>query len=286
LIAAALALSALSCEGGLPVAPSSLTVSADPLLVGAGDIGDCSSPGAEETAALLNTIGGTVFTAGDNAYPNGSADDFRYCYEPSWGRFKLRTRPSPGNHDYMTAGASAYFDYFGANAGPRGLGYYHFAVGEWVVFSLNSNIDAGPGSAQAVWLRRELEGLRPRCLAAIWHHPIASSGSGSGAAMRYIWQILQEFSAEIVISSHDHFYERFTPIDANGVPAANGIRLFIVGTGGAPLTPGAGRHVASEAWASVWGVLQLTLRPDSYQWAFVPVSAAAPIHDAGYGPCR
>lgn len=274
-----------SCSvSDLTLSPSPSFVAGD-VLIGAGDIGDCASPGAEETAALLS-LGGTVFTAGDNAYPRGSLDEFRRCYDPFWGTFKSRTRPSPGNHDYETPGASGYFDYFGANAGPRGVGYYAFSIGDWTFLSLNSNIDAGPGSAQATWVRAELERRQPRCLGAIWHHPVISSAAGASPSMRNIWGILQAFGAELVISAHDHFYERFAPIDAVGVPTSTGIRLFVVGTGGAPLTRQHGFHPASEAWASVWGVLKLTLRSDSYQWAFVPVSELAPIGDAGTGPCR
>jgi hypothetical protein len=283
-IAVAAAAGATSCSGEMPFAPSALFDDVAHVLIGAGDIGDCATGGADQTAALL-ALGATVFTVGDNAYPRGSADDFRRCYEPSWGAFLGRTRPTPGNHDYETPGARSYFDYFGANAGPAGLGYYSFAAGEWTVLSLNSNIAAGPRSAQADWVRQELERLRPRCLAAIWHHAVASSGAGAHAHMRDIWQLLQTFGAELAITAHDHFYERLAPIDANGVPSATGIRPFVVGTGGAPLTAPAGRHPASEARASIWGVLRLTLRSDSYDWAFIPTTGGA-IADAGSGPCR
>lgn len=273
----------VSCGGETPFAPSVLS-GGDAVLIGAGDIGDCATNGAEQTAALLG-LGGTVFTAGDNVYPRGSADDFRRCYDPSWGPFRSRTRPSPGNHEYETPGASGYFDYFGASAGPRGLGYYGFSVGDWTVLSLNSNIAAGSGSAQAEWVRRELEGRRPRCLAAIWHHSFVSSGAGAQPHMRDIWEILQTFGAELVISAHDHFYERLAPVDARGLPSAAGIRPFVVGTGGAPLTAPAGRHPASEARTVQWGVLRLTLGSDGYQWAFIPVGGGA-FADAGGAACR
>lgn len=283
-IAVAAAAGATSCSGEMPFAPSALFDDAEHVLIGAGDIGDCTTGGADQTAALL-ALGATVFTVGDNAYPHGSAEDFRQCYEPSWGAFRARTRPSPGNHEYETAGARGYFDYFGANAGPPGLGYYSFAVGEWTVLSLNSSIAVGAGSAQAEWVRSELERLRPRCLAAIWHHPLVSSGSGAHPHMRDIWQLLQTFGAELAITAHDHFYERLAPVDANGVLSRTGIRPFVVGTGGAPLTVPIGRHPASEVRASVWGVLRLTLRSDVYEWAFIPV-AGGTIADAGSGSCH
>lgn len=283
-MAAAAGVGALSCGGRVPFAPSELFTRDDHVLIGAGDIGDCATGGADQTAALL-ALGGTVFTVGDNAYPRGSADDFRRCYEPSWGAFRARTRPSPGNHDYETAGARGYFDYFGASAGPPGLGYYRFAAGEWTVLSLNSNIAAGQGSVQADWVRRELERLRPRCLAAIWHHAFVSSGAGASPHMRAIWQLLQTFGAELAVTAHDHFYERLAPVDADGVPSRTGIRPFVVGTGGAPLTVPIGRHPASEARASIWGVLRLTLRSDSYEWAFIPAAGGA-VADAGSESCR
>jgi hypothetical protein len=190
------------------------------VLVGAGDIGTCDTDGSYHTAALLDTIGGIVFTAGDNAYPKGSRDDFLNCYDPTWGRHRGRTRPSPGNHDYETAGASGYFDYFGPNAGPPGRGYYSFTAGAWLVLSLNSNVSSGVGSAQLAWLRQELQAQPARCVAAIWHHPLASSGPhGSDPRMREIWRTLMEFNAEIVISGHDHTYERFAPPTPTASPA-------------------------------------------------------------------
>jgi hypothetical protein len=276
-----------ACGSVVPFGPSDLlTIQTEGVIVGAGDIGDCASPGTAATAALLDRVPGTVFTAGDNAYFHGSADDFHQCYEPMWGKHRARTHPSPGNHDYETSRGAPYYEYFGENAGPAGLGYYRFNVGEWIVLSLNSNVDAGPDSAQATWVRRELEELQPRCIAAVWHHPLFSSGAGGDPRMRQIWRILQDFGAEIVISAHDHFYERFTPMDADGMPNLRGPRSFIVGTGGAPLTTARVPRPGSEAWTSAWGVLKLTLRPSSYEWAFIPVPQAATAYDEGRGVCR
>ena len=127
-------------------------------LVGAGDIAVCGSVATAQTAALLDRIDGTVFTAGDNAYFQGSAANYRDCYEPTWGRHKHRTRPSPGNHEYETAGGAAYFDYFGPSAGPPGLGYYSFEAGPWHVVSLNSNVAANQSSPQYQWLANDLAG--------------------------------------------------------------------------------------------------------------------------------
>src|SRR5215208_927891 len=155
-------------------------VSGDPVLVGAGDIASCRSTGDEATAGLLAGIDGTVATFGDNAYPKGTAADFAECYEPSWGQFKARTLPSPGNHDYETSGASGYFDYFGTAAGDPDKGYYSYDLGSWHVISLNSNCSSvggcGPGSPQELWLKADLAANSNACTLAYWHNPRFSSG--------------------------------------------------------------------------------------------------------------
>jgi hypothetical protein len=101
-----------------------------PVVVAAGDIADCAREDDEATARLVEGIdGATVATLGDNAYPKGTDANFAECYEPSWGQFKARTMPSPGNHEYETPGASGYFDYFGTAAGDPGEGYYSYDLG-------------------------------------------------------------------------------------------------------------------------------------------------------------
>jgi hypothetical protein len=142
------------------------------VLVGAGDIADCGATQDEATAKLLDSIDGTVFTAGDNAYSSGTAAQFRDCYEPTWGRHKARTRPAPGNHDYYTSGAAAYYSYFGDNAGLAGRGYYSYDLGAWHIVSLNSEIDASATSVQAQWLRDDLAAHASTCTLAYWHKPI------------------------------------------------------------------------------------------------------------------
>jgi hypothetical protein len=255
------------------------------LFVGAGDIAACDN-NSEATARMLDVTGGTVFTLGDNAYFHGSREDFRNCYEPTWGRHKARTRPVPGNHEYETPGASPYFEYFGANAGPAGLGYYAFDVGAWHAIALNSNIAADAGSVQAAWLRSELAAHPPsQCTIAYWHHPVFSSGpNGDIPRMREIWRILYEAGADVVMNGHDHLYERFAPQDPDGRPdRIRGIRQFTAGTGGAPLyQPGTPRP-NSEVRISAFGLLKLTLVSDGYQWEFAPVSGA---RDAGTGTCH
>jgi hypothetical protein len=275
-----------SC-GGTPLSPSAASPGApSTVLVGAGDIAQCGSAATEATAALLDGIPGIVFTAGDNAYPHGSDADFRQCYEPTWGRHRGRTRPSPGNHDYESGNAVAYFNYFGGNAGPPGLGYYSFRVGDWLVLSLNSNVDAGPSSAQAAWVRSMLVAEQAPCVAAIWHHPVFSSGQNGGSRqMQAMWKLLREFNAEVVISGHDHEYERFARLDENGRPDPRGLRSFVVGTGGAEMTGVRAVQAGSEVRASVAGVLKLTLRRGSYDWTFESTPGSS-FRDGGADVCH
>ena len=281
---------AIACGSDGPTQPTGPPPPPPPgmphVLVGAGDIGVCGSAGTEQTASLLDRIDGTVFTAGDNAYFQGSVSDFRNCYDPTWGRHKDRTRPSPGNHEYESPGARPYFEYFGPNAGPPGLGYYSFAAGAWHVVSLNSSVAASQGSAQYQWLADDLAARNPRCLAAIWHHPLFSSGTTSGPSpiMRDIWRLLQQHTAEIVLAGHEHAYERFTPLDSTGRPAPDGIREFVVGTGGAPLYQFVTSIPGSEVRISTHGVLKLTLNPDNYAWEFIAVGGS--VRDSGVGSCR
>jgi len=251
------------------------------VFVGAGDIGTCD-PNSEATARLLDSIGGTVFTLGDHAYPTGSAHEFQACYDPTWGRHRSRTRPSPGNHDYEQRGAGPYFDYFGANAGFGGVGYYSFELGSWLVLSLNSNASI---PAQVTWLKNILGRSRNRCTLAYWHHPLYASGpSARVSAVRDLWEVLYDAGAEVVLSSHDHLYERFAPQDDEGrVDPERGIRQFVVGTGGAALHASTHRIPNSEVLIIGFGVLKLSLSSDGYDWEFIPVFGQG---DAGSGRCH
>jgi hypothetical protein len=287
-----------SCSNSsTPLSPSSSNPGASqlangtPVLIGAGDIGLCrageSTPGAEATARLLDRLPGTVFTAGDNAYMTGSLDEYRNCYEPTWGRHRSRTRPVPGNHEY-NSGAGPYFEYFGASAGTAGAGYYSYTVGSWRVIALNSEIPSQNGTPQMEWLRAELNARRATaCTAVIWHRPLFSSGrNGDNGDMRDVWRTLYEFNVDVVINGHDHTYERFAPQDPEGRPdPARGIREFIVGTGGAMLYEFPQVRPNSEARGAVWGVAMFTLNDGGYQWQFIPVDGAS-FSDSGSGTCH
>jgi hypothetical protein len=258
-------------------------------LVGAGDIAGCSTDGDEATAELLDGFpDATVFTLGDNAYDNGTASQYANCYGPSWGRHKARTRPSPGNHDYHTPGASGYFGYFGATAGDPERGYYSYDLGEWHIIALNSNVSMAPGSAQEQWLRTDLAEHPAQCTLAYWHHPRFSSAKhGNSSAVRPLWEALYEAGADLVLSAHDHSYERFGPQTPSGSSdPVRGIRQFVVGTGGRSHYALESRQPNSEVFdESAFGVLKLTLSATGYAWEFVPIAGAS-FHDAGTGQCH
>ena len=258
------------------------------VLVGAGDIGACDLPGAAQTGRLLDRIAGTVFTAGDNAYPNGTRGQFASCYDPAWGRQKFRTRPTPGNHDYRVPGAASYFDYFGPRAGERGRGWYAYDLGGWRVYALNSSIAEGAGSEQEVWLRADLAAHPTRCALAYWHHPRFSSGPhGTSTGPAALYQALYDAGADVVVNGHDHLYERFAPQAPDGrADPARGLRQFVVGTGGGPLYDFGDPQPNSEVrYNAGYGVLKLTLFPRGYTWQFLGVEGGRVI-DSGSGTCH
>jgi hypothetical protein len=300
LVAAALAIALwLSACGqkSTPSAPSLVSQPAAPephqtaetvVFSGAGDIAHCNAlADGERVAKLLDGIEGLIFTTGDNAYETGTLEEFEKCYGPTWGRHRSRTRPSPGNHDYYTSGATGYFQYFGEVAGPFGVGYYSYDYGAWKILSLNSNVPAGAGSAQFNWVSQELRSSRAKCTLAYWHHPVFSSGyEGNMPNMRAIWQLLYDHSAEVVLVGHSHNYERFGPQDPDGRPRPErGIREFVVGTGGMTFTAPESRKVNSEVFNNnSLGILKLTLAPTSYEWEFIPAEGSS-FRDSGNDAC-
>lgn len=270
-----------------PVAPPPPVLAPDVTIAAAGDIAPCGSAATEATARLLDRISGTIFTLGDHVYPRASAQAFRDCFEPTWGRHKWRTRPAPGNHDWEEADHGvSYHAYFGAGAGPPGLGYYSFDLGAWHIVSLNSDVPAGPGSAQLEWLRIDLAANPTACTLAYWHRPLFSSGpNGSDSRTREVWRLLYERGADVVLTAHDHDYERFAPQDHDGRSTARGIRSFVAGTGGAPLYARRSFVSNSEVYEDrTWGVVKLTLKSLGYDWEFVP-AAGSGFRDSGSGTC-
>ena len=272
-------------------------------LVGAGDIARCgTNSGDEITAGLLDqvvadSISVTVFTVGDNAYPSGTVENFNDCYEPSWGRHKVRTRPAGGNHDYITPKASAYFAYFGANAGDPDKGYYAYDLGSNTrVYVLNGQCGeilggCSKASPQAEWLRTDI-GANPRaCVVVINHYPLFNSGQfGNDKRVRDLIQILYELAGlDISLAGHAHNYESSWWIDLDGNLNPNGILFITAGTGGGGHGP-----AINYPWMintrnfnnTTYGVVKLTFYADnSYEWEFLP-EPGEKFTDRGEGSCN
>ncbi len=275
--------------------PSSATAPGDQtaILVGAGDIADCKDlSGAEATAKLLDQFPGTVMAVGDLAYPDGSKENF-VCYDKTWGRAKSRTRPAVGNHEFHSIGGTPYFDYFGPAAGDPKTGYYSYELATWHIVVLNSECkDVGgceAGSPQEKWLRADLAAHPAACTLAYWHKPLFSSGSvhGNDLTVKPLFQALYDANAELIVTGHDHDYERFAPQTPDGTPdPARGIREFVVGTGGKNHRPFGEPKPNSELRdATAFGVLKLTLKPGGYDWQFIP-EAGKSFTDSGSGKCH
>ena len=264
----------------------------------AGDIAQClarppSDTAADKTARLIERqlagAGGNsnVLTLGDNAYFFGSIIGYTTCYEKTWGRFIDKTFVIPGNHDYENSGESNYFKYFGAKANPdgKGTGYYRIDQSGWTVFALNSNIDASAASVQAQWLKQELATAQP-CVAAAWHHArFTSAPDGDNASMTAMWDILDVAKADVVLAAHEHQYERFAPMTSDGtVSTTDGMRSFVVGTGGAETYAHARVRAGSEKQVETFGVMRLSLSTGKAKWKFIDVDDV--VRDEGAFDCR
>jgi acid phosphatase type 7 len=230
-----------------------------------------------------------VLVLGDSQYEDGEYPEFTGsgAYAATWGRKKAITRPTPGNHEYHVSGASGYFDYFGGVAGDRGKGYYSFDLGSWHLIALNSEISTSTGSTQEQWLRNDLRTTGKPCILAYWHRPRFSSGShGGSTSVLALWRALHGAGADVVLSAHDHDYERFALQNPSGQADAGGIREFVVGTGGASHSSFSSIAANSQVRnAATFGVLKLTLRTSGYEWKFVP-EAGGTFTDSGSTRCH
>lgn len=276
------------------------------VMIGAGDIASCNSQADELTAALVDSVlradsvagvKNVVFTAGDNAYPDGSEANFVLCFTPSWGdttkRIMREIRPSPGNHEHLNGGGAPYYKYFGDKAGSSKKGYYSYTVGDWQVLALNSEIMVNTGftdadrKAQVDWLVAELKSGTKKCTVAYWHHPLFSSGwHGGDVRLAPFWDALYAADADLILTGHDHHYERFRPLSPAGlVDSARGMVQIVVGTGGGELrglervVPGSASRVQGH-----FGVLKLTLGTEEWRSAFLALGGN--VYDPSSGRCH
>ncbi len=260
-----------------------------------GGQGTATRCGQASVAALVRDSEEKVLLLGDNQYSSGKLFDYQSAFALSWGPLATRLRPVPGNHEYYTADASGYFDYFesiGVETGDRGSGWYAYDSGSWRILALNSNdactvVACGSGSAQEQWLRSELTQARAagKCTLAYWHHPRASGGShGDQSSVSALWEAMYELGGDVVLSGHDHHYQRFDPLDASGQPSADGPRQWVVGSGGYSFYPAIDRAGSAKVITDTFGLLRLTLSGDSYEWEWAGVAGAG--SDTGSASCR
>jgi hypothetical protein len=268
------------------------------ILVGAGDIVGCQdAQGALATAKLIEKIPGTVFAMGDLVYDAVTLAQFQNCYEGTWGKFKDRTRPALGNHEYRERNAAPYFRYWGSQAGPTGKGYYSYDLGVWHVVVLNTNCQAAglggcaAGSPQEAWLRQDLSEHRGSCIVAYGHHALFSSGifrsHSVHAELKRFWEDLYAAHADLILAGHEHSYERFALQDPDGrADPQHGIREIVVGTGGRSHDPlGLALPNSELQNFDTYGVLKLTLFPQGYTWEFIAEEGKS-FHDSGAGVCH
>jgi hypothetical protein len=254
------------------------------ILLAVGDIAGCPERYKDEvTADLVVKLPGTIALLGDLVYQDGTRSQFRNCYDPSWGRVLSRSRPAPGNHEYRTAEAGPYYEYFGSRAGPAGKGYYTYTLGTWRIYALNSERRI---AEQEIWLKAQLAAHPSKCILAYWHKPLYTGGRNPNElTVRPLFDALYTAGAEVVLSGHNHHYERFAPQDADGHYRARGTRQFVIGTGGAQLEGFVTTQPNSKLrYVEGWGVLRMTLSPGKYAWKFLPVLGAASA-DTGYANC-
>jgi calcineurin-like phosphoesterase family protein len=297
-VAATFAVLAGVSSVGASSAAASDPVSGDPVIVAAGDVA-CSphdpqfNGGAGRTKcrmlATSNLFVGdatvdNVLALGDLQYECGNYNDFLASYALSWGRAKAITYPAIGNHEYQPTDpygfscpgdGSGYFQYFGSRAGPSG-GYYSWNIGTWHMVVLNSNckfVSCTANSAQATWLTNDLNANSAQCTLAYWHHPrFNGKTNGPIGQMGAMWNLLYSHGADVILNGHKHAYARFTPLTPSGVTdPTNGIRQFIVGTGGKNIgvVPNTFAMVEKNDPAKHYGVLRMILHPTSYDWQFI-----------------
>ena len=259
-------------------------------LVAVGDIARCSDEADDAVGmAVADEEADVVALLGDLVYPDGTPETYRDCFLPTWGALLERTRPAVGNHDLSADGGAAYWALFGERAGRPDEGWYSYEAGSWHVVVLNSNcqlVACTPGSPQHDWLVADLEATSARCVLAYWHHPMTASGThGRYPPVDPLWSAAVEGGVDLVLTGHEHYYERLAPFGSNVAPDPDGVPLIVAGTGGAGLRPRqdvvAGSEVIIE---DVHGYVRLSLAAGGYTFEFVDLDGE--VRDRGSASCR
>jgi hypothetical protein len=315
----AVALAAATLIGSSDLIGGPAAASANSVTIAAvGDIACKNPPGNnvhvcryDDVSDLIAGHGYDAFLAlGDEQYEYGRYADFLDNYDPYFGRLLPRTYPVPGNHEYGTTDAAGYFRYFGDDARSAG-GYYSFDLGAWHVIALNSAIcspftgaPCGPGTPEYDWLKRDLAAhpnAEDPCTLAYWHHPlfdwekyqnnhwIQSFDLDRG---KPFWRLLQRAGADVVLTGHNHNYQRYLPMDADGsFDPSHGLVEFIVGTGGRNTnelgSPSTRPPTFVTGQDDAMGILSMTLTDGSYSWRWIPAAGQPTTFiDAGTASCH
>ena len=259
-------------------------------IVAAGDIASLTNSEHYETAKLIDQIKPDhILTVGDNQYDSGTLAEFKAHYDKSWGKYKSITHPATGNHEWED-NLNGYKSYFGAQAYPQGKPYYSWEAGDFHFVSFDSQklYDTGSDSTQLNWLKADLAANTKACVVGYWHHPRFNSGEyGDKSVMAPLWNAFADAKADLVLSGHDHHYERLKPLSKSGsVDEANGMRAAIVGIGGDYLYDNVKPRAGVEKWfADSHGVMKLTISGRTYSWEVI--DTAGTVRDkAGPYTCR
>ncbi len=284
-----------------------LALSGAAVMIGAGDIASCTSVGDEATAAIVDSVlkadsiakvDDVVMGIGDLVYESGTKREFQVCWGASWGdstkRIMKDIRPVPGNHEYLSASAAPYFNYFGARAGDPKKGYYAYDLGEWRVLVLNSEIPLNPlfsiedRKAQEDWMQADFKDHPKKCTVAYLHRPLFSSGyHGAQPALHPLFSVMFEGGVDLVLAGHDHDYERFAPMNPAGMAdTVRGMTQIVVGTGGGELRGFRTPRVHNSAYSiqGHFGVIKLTLGAGAWRSAFI--DTAGRVWDRSGGTCH
>ncbi len=244
---------------------------------------------ADIAAVIADHPDALFLPLGDLVYEDGSPAEFAGCYDPYFGEFKDRTYPVPGNHDYKSPLANGYFSYWSDRAGYKRHGYYSVRVAGWLLLAVNSEEDVGVGSRQYRWITDQIGTFEGNCVIAYFHSPAYSSKHRNDTdMMRPLFGHLHDMGVSLTLSGHNHFYERMSPLNASGETDHDGVRAFIVGSGGKPTKIGyAGRPSENSARLIMnkAGLLKVELGSDRYAWSFIE-AATGNVLDRGISQCR